>query len=137
MAISVLFSLAFAFGETLMTYMSATGRSPLAALIPFPIALVVAFWLSLRLIVLFPAIALGAPGAKAANAFADTKGCDFRLIAILLLTFIPFIVVAILVTIALGRGAMVRGSALSIVYGAFGVVLATITGGAAPSDRPS
>lgn len=127
MTISVLFSLAFAFDEALMAYVKATGQTPFAALIPFLIVLVAVFWLSLRLIVLFPAIAVRAPGARGGNAFADTKGYDFRLIAIFLLAFIPLIALSILVTIALGRGALVRGSALSIVYGAFGTVFATIT----------
>ena len=84
------------------------------------------FWLSLRLILLFPAIAVGASGAKAANALADTKGYDFRLIAIFLLAFIPFIAVSILVTIALGRGIMVRGSTLSVVFNVFGAVFGTV-----------
>ena len=126
MAISVLFSLVFAFSEALMTYARIGAVSPFAALIPFPIALLAVFWLSLRLIVLFPAIAVGASGAKAANAFADTKGYDFRLIAIFLLAFMPFIAVSILVTIALGRGIMVRGSTLSVVYSMFGAVFGTI-----------
>lgn len=127
MAISVLFSLVFALSEALIMYGRTGAISPFAAFIPVLITLVAVFWLSLRLIVLFPAIAVGAPGAKAGNAFADTKGYDFRLTAIFLLAFIPLIVVAVLITLALGRGVLVRGSALSIIYGAFGAVFATIT----------
>jgi len=126
MAISVLLSLAFAFDEALMTYGQATGQTPFAALIPFLIALIVVFWLSLRLIVLFPAIAVAAPGAKAGNAIADTKGYDLRLMAIFLLAFIPLIAVAVLITVALGRGIMVHGSALSIVYSMISGVLGTV-----------
>ena len=126
MAISVLFALVFAFAEALVTYLRMGAVSPFAALISFLITLLVAFWLALRVIVLFPAIAVGAPGAKPGNAFADTKGYDLRLVAIFLLAFIPLIAVAILTTIALGRGVMVRGSALSVVYGVFSAVLGTI-----------
>jgi hypothetical protein len=126
MAISVLFSLALAFGETLITYGRTGAISPFAALIPVLITLIAVFWLALRLIVLFPAIAVGAPGAKAGNAFADTNGYILRLTAIFLLAFIPLIAVAVLITLALGRGVMLHGSALSVIYVVFSAVLGTI-----------
>jgi len=126
MAISILFSVVFAFGETLLTYGRIGAISPFAALVPFPVALIVVFWLFLRLIVLFPAIAVGASGATAGNAFADTKSYDFRLIAIFLLAFIPLIAVAVVVTILLGRGVMMHRSTLSVVFDVFGAVLGTV-----------
>jgi len=126
MAVSVLFSLVFALSEALITYGRTGAISPFAALIPSLISVVAAIWLALRLIVLFPAIAVRAPGAKATNAFADTKGFGLRLIAIFLLAFIPLVAVAVLSTTALGRGIMVRGSALSVISIVFGAVLGTL-----------
>lgn len=126
MAISVLYSLVFAVNEALMVYVNAAGQTPFAALIPFVIMLIAVTWVSMRLIVLFPAIAVGASGAMAANAFTDTQGYDLRLLAIFLLAFIPMIALSILITVALGRGIMVHDSGLSLVDGITDAVLGTI-----------
>lgn len=61
--------------------------------------------ISLRLIVLFPAIAVDAPGATWRNAMADTKGNAWRILFIGLLASLPLIGLALLVvtvTISLG-----------------------------------
>jgi hypothetical protein len=73
-------------------------------------AYAVLVWLALRLMVLFPAIAVGANGATARHAFADTKGDAAKLLAILVLAFIPPIALGILFVLALGHGVMVHGS---------------------------
>jgi hypothetical protein len=86
--------------------------------------LIAATWVSLRLIVLFPAIAVGASGARPANAFADTNGYDLRLFAIFLLAFIPMIAFSVLIFIALGRGIMAPSSPLSVV----GVIVSAVFG---------
>lgn len=51
---------------------------------------------SLRLVVLFPAIAVDAPGATWRNAMADTKGNAWRILFIVLLAALPLIVLALL-----------------------------------------
>lgn len=126
MAISILFSAVFAFNEAFSAYARAAGGMPLVTLAILLATLLAAAWLSLRLIVLFPAIAVGASGAKPANAFADTKGYDLRLAAIFLLAFIPFFAVTILIVMALGRGIMAHGSTLSVVSRFLSSIFATI-----------
>jgi len=126
MAISTLFSLILTFGAALTTTVSATGQSPLAILVLTAIALIAALWLFLRLIVLFPAIAVGTPGARAGNALADTKRHDVRLFAIFVLAFIPMVAVAILVTLGLGRGIMRHHSALWLADRIVGAVVGSV-----------
>lgn len=67
---------------------------------------VVAIVVSLRLIVLFPAIAVDAPGATWRNAMADTKGNAWRILFIGLLAALPLIGLALLLAlIAFSLGA--------------------------------
>ncbi len=49
----------------------------------------------LRLMILFPAVAVDAPGATAANAWADSKGHAWRMFLIIVLTSLPALVVII------------------------------------------
>jgi hypothetical protein len=67
----------------------------------FVLTIVVAF-VSVRLIVLFPAIAVDAPGASFRNAFDDSKGCFWRIFGILIVAMLPVLVVIIGVVISLG-----------------------------------
>ena len=46
---------------------------------------------ALRLTVLFPAIAVDAPGATAANSIADTRGFALDIFVIYLLAFLPIL----------------------------------------------
>jgi len=122
--IAVLFSLVMGIGEALVTAARASGQSPLIAL-AFSIAgVIVAIWIAIRLIVLFPAIAVEASGASATNAFADTSGYDLRLLAILLLGLIHWIVLSVFI-LALGRKFRVPGSLLSMIDLIVGSVVAT------------
>lgn len=58
-------------------------------------ALTVGFvFVSVRSIILFPAIAVDAPGATWSGAFTDTKGCFWRIFAIIAFTMVPAIIVA-------------------------------------------
>jgi hypothetical protein len=91
------------------------GILSLAAIIVAYAALV---WLGLRLIVLFPAIAIRAKGTVLGDAFADTKGHSPRVFAIFILAFIPPIALGLLITLGLGHGIMVRGSALGDIFSA-------------------
>jgi hypothetical protein len=47
------------------------------------------------LTILFPAIAIDAPGATAANAYADSKGNVWRIFFIFFLAILPFIAIAL------------------------------------------
>jgi hypothetical protein len=59
-------------------------------------------FVSTRLIILFPAIAVDAPGTSFGNAFDDTKGCFWRIFGILLVATLPIIAAAIIIALSLG-----------------------------------
>jgi hypothetical protein len=61
---------------------------------------IVALFISLRLTILFPGIAVDAPGASPAKAFADTKGHAFGIFLIGLVAILPLVVIMILVATA-------------------------------------
>jgi hypothetical protein len=77
---------------------------------------------SIRLTILFPAIATGARGATAANALADSKGHVLTIFLIFLLALLPMVALAVGVTLLLGRGEMVHGSLLALI----GLVASTV-----------
>jgi hypothetical protein len=108
MVLTTLWALAAGAGELLLVKKGAEHASiGLAVMI---VAYAVLVWFGLRLIVLFPAIAVRAKATTPGDAFADTKGYSLRLLALIIVTFIPPIALGLLVTLALGRGIMVRGS---------------------------
>src|SRR5262245_9889604 len=98
---------------TLLGVLQALGFSPLATAIPFAVALVAVTAVLLRLTILFPAVAVEAPGATAKHAFIDTKGQALRILAIFLLALIPWISAIVVIVILLGPG--VSGSAQAMV----------------------
>src|SRR5215510_10884451 len=100
---------------TLLGVLLALGFSPLATAIPFAVVLVVVTAAWLRLTILFPAIAVEAPGATARHAFIDTKGQALRILAIFFLALIPWISAVIVIVMLLGPGILVTGSALAMV----------------------
>jgi len=57
--------------------------------------MIVCFFLTFRLTILFPAIAIDAPGATAANAYADSKGNVWRIFFIFFLAILPFMAFAL------------------------------------------
>jgi hypothetical protein len=59
------------------------------------VIMVLCFFLTFRLTILFPAIAIDAPGATAANAYADSKGNVWRIFFILFLSILPFVLFAL------------------------------------------
>lgn len=87
--------------------------------------------ISLRLIILFPAIAVDAPGATWRNAMADTKGSAWRILFIGFVTALPLIGAALLlglIALSLGMPTEVARSSIgwiavtSVFDAAFGVV---------------
>jgi hypothetical protein len=64
------------------------------------ILMVVVIFIGLRLTILFPAIAVDAPGATAENAFADTKGHAWGILLIGAVVILPFLVVGIVAVVA-------------------------------------
>ena len=100
---------------TLLGVLQALGFSPLATAIPFAVVLVVVTAVWLRLTILFPAIAVEAPGATARHASIDTKGQALRILAIFLLALIPWISAAIVIVMLLGPGIFATGSAKAMV----------------------
>jgi hypothetical protein len=64
------------------------------------VLMVVVVFIGMRLTILFPAIAVDAPGATAENAFADTKGHAWRIFLIGIVVILPFIVVAVVAALA-------------------------------------
>jgi hypothetical protein len=99
----------------LLGLLQAHGYSLWATALVLAIALIIAIAVSLRLSVLFPAIAVEAPGATAPNAIADTRGQALRLLAIFFLALLPWFAAVMGVVILLGPGVGTTGSVPAIV----------------------
>ena len=91
--------------------------------------------ISLRLVILFPAIAVDAPGATWRNAMADTKGNAWRILFVSLLAALPIIVTVIVVAVigaSIGLTSGKETSALAwlitagVVDGVVGVIAVTL-----------
>ena len=99
-----------------------------ASTVAFAVALVAAFALMLRLVVLPPAIAVGAPGARFTQALADTRGYSLRIFAIFVLALVPWLALGGLIGMVLIRhGSEETGSAAAMAGIAVGGVIQTIT----------
>jgi len=122
LALSVITSLGF----SLLELLTAVGLSAMATMVLAVVVLIVALTVSLRLTILFPAIAVDARGATASNALADTKGHVFRIFMIFLLALLPLAAVAIVVTLMLGPE-MRAGTPMAIVQLVTGAIIQTIT----------
>jgi hypothetical protein len=108
--LSLLSALVFSVQEVL----TAVGVAATSALGPTLMVAIVVTIVSLRLTILFPAIAVGAPGATAGNALADSKGHVLTIFLIFLLALLPIVALALGVTFLLGRGVMITGSPVAI-----------------------
>jgi hypothetical protein len=122
-ALSMVGSLAFLLAEIL----PAIGVSAIPAIALAVIALVVVLIVSMRLAILFPAIAVDARDANASIALADSKGHVFHIFMIFLLALLPWVAIAIAVTLMLGPGVRSPGTPVTIVQLAAGAVIQTIT----------
>jgi len=83
------------------------------------ILMLVGVFVSTRLIVLFPAVAVDAPGAGFRNAFDDTRGFFWRIFGIALVTILPVLIVVVPAILALGEQ--------SIIAKLFGAVVNMLT----------
>ncbi len=77
------------------------GHSGVTVVAMLIVSLVCTF-VSTRLIILFPAIAVDAPGTSFGNAFDDTKGYFWRIFGILVVATLPIVVAAIAIGLWLG-----------------------------------
>jgi hypothetical protein len=121
-ALSAIGALALLLQEALI----ATSLSPMAGLVAAAVLIAAMAILTLRLSILFPAIAIETRGATAANALADTRGHALRIFLIFLLTLLPVMVATVAVTLMLGRGVTVPGTPVAVVNFAAGAVIQTV-----------
>jgi len=121
LAMSIITPLAFSLLEILRTI----GVSAIPAITLSLIAYIAMLVASARLIILFPAIAVDASGASASNALADTKGHASQIFIILMLTLLPLVALAIIVTLMLGPGVRNAGTPVAIAQLAVGAILET------------
>jgi hypothetical protein len=100
----------------LWTYglLTALSAPMMAAIVPTALVLVVVVIVSVRLTVLFPAIAVDLPGAQASNAWADTKGHAFGILVIFALALLPLLAISLATTLMLGPKALDVGSPTAI-----------------------
>ncbi|MGZ3411235.1 MAG: hypothetical protein ACXWJW_08855 [Xanthobacteraceae bacterium] len=121
-AFSLLMSVVFAVPD-----LSATGLSTVTMLALLLAGVAAIIVLAFRLSVLFPALAVDAKRASAANALADTKGHLFQIFLVFALTLLPVAVVAIVVTFMLGSSVGKPGSSAAIAHLVAGAVIQTVT----------
>ena len=77
------------------------------------VMMIVAIVVFVRLTVLFPAIAIDAPGAGAANAVADSKGHGTSIFMIYVLTAVPFLIALVLIVMFSDVAVEGRGTVMS------------------------
>jgi hypothetical protein len=90
---------------------------------------VITIYLVLRLIIIFPAFAVDAPGATLKNAYADTKGWTWRILGIVVVAHLPFVLPLLALTATFVRDqATARTWAVytEIAVSAFGIILVTL-----------
>lgn len=110
----------------LLGLLEALNGSLPATILAFVVALIAAITVALRLSILLPALAVGAPGAVASRALADTRDNVLRILAVLCLALVPWVAVSFGGAILLGRGATVTGSPLGMLFLVMSGVLQTI-----------
>jgi len=92
-------ALVLAAGGFVQTLLTAAELPARAVSLGGGVALIVGLFVILRLLILFPAIAVDAPGASARNAFADSKGFFWDMFFICLLAVLPLVVLTMLLVI--------------------------------------
>ena len=111
-----------------LVLMQAFNGSVRATAAAFAVAVVAALALMLRLVILPPAIAVRAPGARVAQALADTRGYALRIFAIFVLALTPWLALGGLIGIILiGPSDAAAGSVAAMAGMVIGGVTQTIT----------
>lgn len=123
LALSVIVLLAF----NVPDLVASAGFTELASLVLFIAALVAVIILALRLNILFPALAVDAKHAGAANAIADTRGFLFRIFLVFALILVPPAIVSIVVTFILGAGVGIPGSEAASAHLVAGAIIQAVT----------
>lgn len=86
-------------GSLIQYLLSAAGLPARAVSLGASLALIVGVFAILRLMILFPAIAVDAPGATARNAFADSKGFFWDIFFIGLVAMLPLVALVMLMVV--------------------------------------
>lgn len=100
--------------------------SPRAIILAFAVVLIAALTVVLRLLILLPALAVGAAGATASRALADTNGHVLRILAVLFLALLPWFAVGIGGAMLLGSRGIIAGSPLAMLFLAMSGIVETI-----------
>lgn len=92
-------TLILAAGSFLQMLLTAAALPPGVVSFAGGVALIVGLFVILRLLILFPAIAVDAPGATARKAFADSKGFFWDTFFIFMVAMLPLIVLTMLLVV--------------------------------------
>jgi hypothetical protein len=93
------------------------------------ITLIFCIGVFLRLIIVFPAFAVDAPGASLKNAYEDTRGQSWRILGIIFVANLPFLLPLLAMTMLLvgdRESAQRVGFLVEIISSAFGIILVTL-----------
>jgi hypothetical protein len=101
-------------GLLAFTFFAPKDESSMASLSIVLIVMVVIIVVTTRLSILFPAIAVDAPGASAANAWADSKQHTFSIFLIFLLSALPIMIGAIILIVPFAANDSSQGTALGL-----------------------
>lgn len=126
-ALSVVTFLPISLVEMLSQTGALTQFSYLVALAVMPIILVAILIVTLRLTIIFPAIAVDAPGADWGNVMADTKGYAWRIFLFGLVACLPLVVVAVVFAAMTGFGTT-TGSWIAHVLSIIGTAALSVVG---------
>jgi len=104
----------------------AFGRNGVTLAAMFVLALLGTF-ISTRLIILFPAIAVDAPRASFRNAYEDTQGVFWRIFGILVVTVLPVTIAGIVMFLLAGQSVVAQliGAVLNMLNLAFAIAAAS------------
>lgn len=100
-----------------------TGHSAFGGLVSFVLSIVAAVIL-VRNVILFPAVAVDAPGADWRNAMADTKGHSWRVFFVLLCVILPpaiVVAIALAILFVIPLIGWIIAIAIQAAFGVFGV----------------
>lgn len=129
-ALTVVIYLPISLADMLSPSRGATSLSHLVALAGLPILLIAIIIVMLRLTIIFPAVAVDAPGATWRNVMADTKGYAWRIFLLDVVAYLPLLIAAFGLMALFGSGTSGRswvGNALIVaIVAVLGVIGQTL-----------